>query len=63
MICDADLQTINTVIKWPGSVHGARILPQSAVYQAFEEQAPLAGYHDFRSRDSLAAVIFWAVIF
>ena len=63
LICDADLEILNTVIKWPGSVHDARILRQSAVYQAFEEQAPLAGHHDFWSRDSLAAVIFWVVIF
>ena len=45
LICDADLKVINAVIKWPGSVHDARILRQSAVYQAFEEeQAPLAGH-------------------
>ena len=45
LICDADLKVIDAVIKWPGSVHDARILRQSAVYQAFEEeQAPLAGH-------------------
>ena len=45
LICDADLKIINSVIKLPGSVHDARILRQSAVYQAFEEeQAPLAGH-------------------
>ena len=39
MICDADLVFINCVAKWPGSVHNARVLRESAVFNAFEKNA------------------------
>ena len=39
MICDADLVFINCVVKWPGSVHDARVLRESAVFDVFENNA------------------------
>ena len=39
MICEADLVFINCVAKWPGSVHDARVLRESAVFHAFENNA------------------------
>ncbi|KAK7476085.1 hypothetical protein BaRGS_00032712, partial [Batillaria attramentaria] len=39
VICDADLIFINCVSKWPGSVHDARILRESPLFQAFENNA------------------------
>ena len=35
-ICDADLLFINVVAMWPGSVHDTGILPESALFRAFE---------------------------
>ena len=40
MICDADLVFISCVAKtWTGSVHDARVLRESAVLHAFENNA------------------------
>jgi len=45
VICDADLVISNCVAKWPGSVHDARILRESALFADFEGQPkPLSGY-------------------
>ncbi|KAI0230115.1 hypothetical protein LSAT2_019508 [Lamellibrachia satsuma] len=44
LICDADMLIINCVAKWPGSVHDARILWESPLFDAFEShQKPLTG--------------------
>lgn len=39
MICDADLVFTNCVVKWPGSVHDSRILRESSLFDAFENNA------------------------
>jgi hypothetical protein len=45
LVCDADLKILNAVSKWPGSVHDARILKRSIVFEAFEDNLPpLDGY-------------------
>ena len=45
VICDADLTIVNCVVKWPGSVHDARILRESALYADSESQRkPLSGF-------------------
>ena len=41
LICDADLKILNFVVKWPGSVHDARIVRESSVFPAFEAVPPL----------------------
>ncbi|KAI0242762.1 hypothetical protein LSAT2_011068 [Lamellibrachia satsuma] len=44
LICDAGMLIINCVAKWPGSVHDARILRESPLFDAFEShQKPLTG--------------------
>ncbi|XP_070203343.1 putative nuclease HARBI1 [Littorina saxatilis] len=44
VICDADLIFINIIARWPGSVHDARILRESALFRAFESpRKPLNG--------------------
>ncbi|KAI0216810.1 putative nuclease HARBI1, partial [Lamellibrachia satsuma] len=45
VICDADLLFINCIAKWPGSVHDARVLRESSLFDAFESeiQKPLRG--------------------
>ena len=44
VICDADLILTDVVARWPGSVHDARILRESALFRAFEgPQPPLDG--------------------
>ena len=36
IVCDADMRVINCSVKWPGSVHDARILRESPIYASFE---------------------------
>ena len=36
LICDADASIMNCVVRWPGSVHDARILRESPVFTMFE---------------------------
>jgi len=43
IICDADLNIVNCVAKWPGSVHDSRILRESPLFEAFENNKPLNG--------------------
>lgn len=44
VICDADLVFMNCVSKWPGSLHDARILRESPLFHAFEQnRKPLDG--------------------
>lgn len=44
VLCDANLVFLNVVAKWAGSVHDARILRNSALFEAFEsERPPLQG--------------------
>lgn len=40
LICDYNLKILNTVIKHPGSAHDARILRESMVFHAFEQDPP-----------------------
>src|SRR6218665_223635 len=45
LICDADMKITNCVAKWPGSVHDARILRESGIFDAFEsDRPPLNGF-------------------
>ena len=45
LICDADASIMNCVVRWPGSVHDARILRESAVFPMFETMPrPLEGF-------------------
>ena len=45
VICDSDLRITNRIAKWPGPVHDARILRESALFSDFECSAkPLSGY-------------------
>ena len=45
VVCDADLVFIDVVAKWPGSVHDARILRRSALFDAFEgPRKPVTGF-------------------
>ena len=39
-MCDADLILTNVIAKWPGSVHDAKILRQSPLFEAFEGPQP-----------------------
>lgn len=40
LVGDADLIITNCVVKWPGSVHDARILRDSAVYRELQTNRP-----------------------
>jgi hypothetical protein len=45
LICDADASIMNCVVRWPGSVHDARILRESPVFTKFETMPrPLEGF-------------------
>ena len=45
VVCDSDLMIINCITKWPGSVHDARILRESALFADLEgHPKPLSGY-------------------
>ena len=37
-MCDADLLFLNCIAKWPGSVHDARVLRESSLFDAFESE-------------------------
>ena len=44
VICDSDMIIINCVVRWPGSVHDARILRESTIFAMFETvPRPLSG--------------------
>ena len=44
VVCDADLIFWNCVVQWPGSVHDARILRESDLFEQFEgANRPLTG--------------------
>ncbi|KAI0230394.1 hypothetical protein LSAT2_019259 [Lamellibrachia satsuma] len=38
VMCDEDLLFINYIAKWPGSVHDARVLRESSLFDAFESE-------------------------
>uniref|UniRef100_A0AAY5LA12 Putative nuclease HARBI1 n=1 Tax=Esox lucius TaxID=8010 RepID=A0AAY5LA12_ESOLU len=40
LVCDADLIITNCVVKWPGSVHDARILRESALHRDLQTNRP-----------------------
>ncbi|XDV23817.1 hypothetical protein PO909_028214, partial [Leuciscus waleckii] len=40
LVCDADLIITNCVVKWPGSVHDARILRESTLYRDLQTNRP-----------------------
>lgn len=40
IVCDADLIITNCVVRWPGSVHDARILRASALYRDLQTNRP-----------------------
>ena len=45
LICDAELRILNCVVKYPGSVHDARILREGAVWRALEQNPrPVDGF-------------------
>ncbi|KAL8566938.1 hypothetical protein ACOMHN_059738 [Nucella lapillus] len=45
VISNADLMFIGVSARWPGSVHDARVLRQSAIFEAFEGPVrPVRGY-------------------
>ena len=45
LICDADASIMNCVVRWPGSIHDARILRESPVFIKFETMLrPLEGF-------------------
>ena len=45
IICDADMRVINCSVKWPGSIHDARILRESPIYASIESpNKPLSGF-------------------
>ena len=45
MVCDAELKFVDVVAKWPGSVHDARILRRSPLFEAFESNRnPVTGF-------------------
>ena len=45
LICDAELRLLNCVVKYPGSVHDARILREGSVWRAFEgNPRPIDGF-------------------
>ena len=45
LICDVDAMIVNCVVRWPGSVHDARILRESPIFNLFENvPRPLDGF-------------------
>lgn len=40
LVCDADMLILHCVVKWPGSVHDARMLKESGLFRAFEQIPP-----------------------
>lgn len=44
LVCNADMQITNCVVRWPGSVHDSRILRESNIFRNFEgPEKPLNG--------------------
>ena len=44
VLCDAQLRIVNAVVRFPGSVHDARILRESSIWNHFESQPRLDGF-------------------
>ena len=42
-MCDADMKVVDVIAKWPGSVHDARMLRESSIFERMESpQSPKA---------------------
>uniref|UniRef100_A0A3P9JJI7 DDE Tnp4 domain-containing protein n=1 Tax=Oryzias latipes TaxID=8090 RepID=A0A3P9JJI7_ORYLA len=57
LVGDADLIITNCVVKWPGSVHDARILRESALYRQLQTNRP----HGIILGDSAYPLLPWLI--
>uniref|UniRef100_A0A3B3HZE4 Putative nuclease HARBI1 n=1 Tax=Oryzias latipes TaxID=8090 RepID=A0A3B3HZE4_ORYLA len=57
LVGDADLIITNCVVKWPGSVHDARILRESALYRELQTNRP----HGIILGDSAYPLLPWLI--